>query len=158
MKPSPKAIQLIKDSESLAKVRKDGMVEAYPDPAKGWKVPTIGWGSTGPDVTKDTVWTISQCENRLTKHVEQVGEDVLKALDGASVTQGQFDAFVDFVYNLGIGNFKSSTLLKLHKAGKTKQASDEFIRWNKAAGKVLGGLTKRRINERNLYVAGTPSV
>jgi lysozyme len=151
---SGKVIALIKDSEGLAKVRPDGMVEAYADAAHGWKVPTIGWGSTGSDIVKGTVWTVSQCEARLMKHIESMYDGIRKALGDAKTTQGQFDSFVDFVYNLGIGNFTSSTLLKLHKAGKTKEAADQFIRWNKANGKVLGGLTKRRLAERDLYLNG----
>jgi len=153
LKASGRAVGLIKLSESLAKVRKDGLVEAYPDPAHGWKVPTIGWGTTGPDVAKGTVWPVSTCENRLLKHVEMVADQVREALGGAKTNQSQFDAFVDFTYNLGIGNFKSSTLLKLHKAGKFKEAADQFVRWNKAGGKVLKGLTTRREAERLMYVS-----
>lgn len=152
MKPSNTSIEMIKLSEGLAKLGKDGLVYAYADPALGWKVPTIGWGSTGKDVQKGTVWTLSQCENRLVKHVEEMAEDVLAALGSAKTNQNQFDAFVDFTYNLGIGNFKSSTLLKLHKAGDYKGAAEQFVRWNKAGGKVLGGLTKRRLAEKELYL------
>lgn len=72
-------------------------------------------------------------------------------IDGAATTQHQFDAMVSFAYNVGIGNLTKSTLLKLHKAGNYAGAADEFATWNKAAGKVMAGLTKRRAAEAALY-------
>jgi lysozyme len=151
MEASNKAIDLIKASESCAKVRKDGLVEAYPDPAKGWDVPTIGWGSTGPDVKKGTVWTKEQCDERLESHVAKVAKDLTLALGSAPTTQNQFDALVDFTYNLGIGNLKGSTLFRLHRAGSYGAAAGQFALWNKANGKVLGGLVTRRAKEKALY-------
>jgi len=58
---------------------------------------------------------------------------------------------VSFAYNVGVGNLQSSTLLKKHKAGDYRGAVAEFAKWNKAAGKVLPGLTKRRAAEAALY-------
>ena len=58
---------------------------------------------------------------------------------------------VSFAYNVGLGNLASSTLLKLHKAGDHAGAAAQFARWNKAAGKVLPGLTRRRTAESQLY-------
>ena len=68
------------------------------------------------------------------------------------VTQNQFDALVDFAYNVGIGNLKSSTLLKKVNAKNFSGAALEFIKWNKADGKVLPGLTKRRTAEKDLFI------
>ena len=68
-----------------------------------------------------------------------------------SVTQNQFDALVSFAYNLGAGALRNSTLLKRLHAGDVKGAADEFPKWNKAAGKVLEGLTRRRMMERQLF-------
>ena len=58
---------------------------------------------------------------------------------------------VSFAYNVGVGNLSASTLLKKHKAGDFKGAAAEFARWNKAAGKVMTGLTRRRAAEAALY-------
>lgn len=69
------------------------------------------------------------------------------------VSQNQFDALVSFTYNLGAGALKGSTLLKLLNAGNIKGAAEEFPKWNKAAGKVLEGLTKRRMEERQLFLS-----
>ena len=68
-----------------------------------------------------------------------------------SVTQNQFDALVSFAYNLGAGALRNSTLLKRLHAGDVKGAADEFPKWNKAAGKVPEGLTRRRMMERQYF-------
>ena len=69
------------------------------------------------------------------------------------VTQNQFDALVSFTYNLGAGNLRSSTLLKKLNAGDYAGAADEFPKWNKAGGKELAGLTRRRNAERDLFLS-----
>ncbi len=66
--------------------------------------------------------------------------------------QDQFDALVSFTFNLGAGNLQSSTLLKLLNQGEYTQAADQFLRWNKAGGRVLPGLTRRREAERALFL------
>jgi GH24 family phage-related lysozyme (muramidase) len=76
---------------------------------------------------------------------------VAALIGSAPTTQHQFDAMVDFAYNLGIGNLASSTLLKKYKAGDYAGAALEFGKWNKAAGRVLPGLTKRRAAEAAYY-------
>ena len=70
-----------------------------------------------------------------------------------SVNQNQFDALVDFAYNLGIGNLQKSTLLKLINNKDFVGASKQFKLWNKANGKVLNGLTKRRKEEEELFLS-----
>lgn len=151
MKASSKAIKLIKDSESLAKLRADGLVEAYPDPAHGWAVPTIGWGSTGPHIRKGSVWTVPECETELLRYITALEQKVTTLLQGSPTTQTQFDALVDFAYNLGLANLSSSTLLGLHRQGKFGAAKDQFARWVRAAGKILPGLVIRRKKEAYLY-------
>lgn len=69
------------------------------------------------------------------------------------LTQGQFDATVSFTYNLGAGSLSTSTLLRKLNAGDYAGAADEFLRWNKAGGKVLNGLTRRREAERALFLS-----
>jgi len=153
MTPSDSCVKLIQQFEGCAKRQPDGTFAAYPDPGTGGDPWTIGWGSTGPDIKKGTVWTQQQCDSRFQEHLGQFAQGVSKALGGAATSQHQFDAMVSFAYNVGLGNFGSSTLLKKHKAGDYKGAAAEFARWNKAAGKVLPGLTKRRAAEAALYAS-----
>ena len=67
------------------------------------------------------------------------------------LTQNQFDALVVWVYNLGPTNFRNSTLLKELNSGNYTAAGNEILRWNKAGGKVLTGLVKRREAEAQLF-------
>ena len=69
------------------------------------------------------------------------------------VTQNQYDALVDFAYNLGVANLASSTLLKKVNAKLFNEAAEQFPRWNKAGGVVLTGLTKRRNAEKDLFLS-----
>ena len=70
-----------------------------------------------------------------------------------AVNQNQFDALVDFAYNLGVNALAGSTLLKKLNAGDFAGAADEFPKWNKAGGKVLKGLVRRRAAERSLFLS-----
>jgi lysozyme len=78
-------------------------------------------------------------------------EKTIKNLVEVPLTQGQFDALIDFTFNLGVYNLANSTLLKLINQGQMEEADREFYRWNKAAGKVLNGLVKRRAAEAALF-------
>ena len=151
MNPSDACSSLIKQFEGCAKKRSDGSFEAYPDPGTGGDPWTIGWGSTGQDIKRGTVWNQKQCDDRFNEHVGQFAQGVAKAVGSSATSQHQFDAMVSFAYNVGLGNLQSSTLLKKHKAGDYAGAAAEFGRWNKAAGKVLPGLTRRREAEAQLY-------
>lgn len=149
---SPRGIALIKSFEGFARVRPDGLVEAYPDPGTGGAPWTIGWGTTGPDVGPDTVWTPSHCDARLEADVVRHAADVRRALGDAATTQVQFDALVSFHYNTGA--IRRATLTKKHRAGDHAGAAAEFARWNRAGGRVLAGLTRRRAAEARLYAGG----
>ena len=151
MQPSQACIKLIQEFEGCAKKQPDGSYLAYPDPGTGGDPWTIGWGSTGPEIRKGVVWTQQQCDDRFAEHLDEFARKVSNLLGDTPTTQCQFDAMVSFAYNLGVGNLSSSTLLKKHKAGDYKGAAAEFERWNKAAGKVLPGLTRRRTAEAALY-------
>jgi len=87
----------------------------------------------------------------LTDVTRRLAAKVEAALGGAATTQAQFDAMVSFAYNVGVANLQSSTLLKKHKAGDHAGAAAEFAKWNKAAGRVMPGLTRRRAAEAALY-------
>lgn len=145
------AVPLMHEYEGYAKDLGDGRVQAYPDPASGGAPWTIGCGSTGPDIVKGTIWTRAQAEARFKRDLERFANGVEHALAGSLTTDAQFAAMVSLAYNVGLGNFRSSTLLKKHKAGDHAGAKAEFARWNKAAGKVMPGLTRRRVAEAALY-------
>ena len=114
-------------------------------------LPTIGYGhliKPGESFTKIT----QKGAEDLLKSDAQIFVDGVNKLLEVNVTQNQFDALVSIAFNIGLGNLKSSTLLRLINAGDYKGAADQFPRWNKAGGKVLNGLTKRRDAERALFL------
>lgn len=145
-------LALIKSFESCAKAIGGGRFEAYLCPAKVW---TIGWGSTrdfdGNPVRPGLVWTQEECDRKKAQDMAAFESEVRAILDNSPTTQGQFDALVSFAYNLGSGNLRASTLMKKHKAQDYAGAAAEFGRWNRANGKVLAGLTRRREAEAKLY-------
>ncbi|MFT6472882.1 lysozyme [Qipengyuania profunda] len=142
-------LALIRQFEGCARLRPDGMVEAYPDPGTGGEPWTIGWGATGPGIGPGSVWTQQQCDARLESDVARHARDVAIALGDAPTTQAQFDALVSFHYNTGA--IARSTLLRRHLAGDYGAAAGEFARWNRAGGRVLKGLVRRRAAEARLY-------
>ena len=145
----PQGLALIRQFEGCARLRPDGMVEAYPDPGTGGEPWTIGWGATGPGIGPGSVWTQQQCDARLESDVARHARDVAIALGDAPTTQAQFDALVSFHYNTGA--IARSTLLRRHLAGDYRAAAEEFARWNRAGGRVLKGLVRRRAAEARLY-------
>ena len=146
-------VALIKRFEGCARLRRDGMVEAYPDPGTGGAPWTIGWGATRNGlygfVERETVWSQAQCDERLIDDLKHYANDVVRAIGDAPTTQAQFDAMVSFHYNTGA--IHRATLTKKHKAGDFAGAASEFARWNKAGGRVLKGLVRRRAAETELY-------
>ena len=146
---SPATIQLIKSFEGCARLRPDGMYEAYPDPATGGVPWTIGWGATGADIGPDTVWTKQECDARLEADIARHARDVAGALGDCPTTPAQFAALVSFHYNTGA--IHRATLTRLHRQGEFTLASEEFARWKYAGGRVLKGLVRRRQEEARLY-------
>lgn len=144
MKTSSNGIAVLKYFE-------DCNLKAYPDPATGGAPWTIGWGHTGPEVKRGLVWTQKQADDALVADLARFERAVSTAVR-VPLNQGQFDALVSFTYNLGEGNLKSSTLLKMVNAGNFAGASEQFKRWNKANGKTMRGLTRRRAAEQCLFV------
>lgn len=148
-KVSAAGIALIKEFEGCARKRPDGLVEAYPDPGTGGAPWTIGWGATGQGVTPDSIWTRQQCDDRLAADLRRYAADVSDALAGVPTTQQQFDAMVCFHYNTGA--IRRATLTRLHRAQDYRGAQAEFSRWNRAGGRVMKGLVRRRMAEARLY-------
>lgn len=142
---------LVREFEGCARRQPDGSFAAYPDPGTGGDPWTIGWGSTGPDIMSGLVWTQQQCDDRLEQDITAFAAKVANLLGAAPTSQHQFDAMVCFAYNVGIGNLASSSLLKCHKAGDFAGAQQQFALWNKAAGRILPGLVRRRAAEAALY-------
>ncbi|MFW8199585.1 lysozyme [Klebsiella pneumoniae] len=144
MKLSQRGIDLIKQFEGYSS-------KAYPDPATGGAPWTIGYGTT-KGVKPGMVVTAQQAEKMLRDDVAKF-ESGVSSLITAPTTQGQFDAMVSLAYNIGLGNFGKSTLLKKHNARCYTCAADQFRVWNRANGKVMNGLTKRRAAERQVYMS-----
>ena len=145
-----KGIDLIKSFEGCARPVGDGRFEAYPDPGSANGEPwTIGWGSTGRDIRKGTVWTQQECDDRFRKDLVVYADAVARALGSAPTTQSQFDALVSFHYNTGA--IHSATLTRKHKEGKFAEAEKQFMRWIYNDGKMLPGLKRRREAEAALY-------
>ena len=147
MKISPRGLELIKDFEGFSST-------AYLCPAK---IPTIGWGNTfyedgrkvklGDQISKtDALKLLEVVANR------DFADKIFPSIK-VKVTQSQFDAMVSLAYNIGAGAFLKSTLLKKVNAGDFAGAGEQFLRWNKAGGKVVLGLTRRREREKQLFLS-----
>ena len=146
---SQDGIALIQKWEGCARRRADGRYEAYPDPGTGGDPWTIGWGSTGVDITLGLVWTQEQCDARLKRDLARYSREVTTAIGDAPTAQGQFDALVTFHYNTGA--IAKATLTKLHRAGQFARAQAEFGKWINAGRRIMQGLVKRRADEAELY-------
>jgi lysozyme len=112
-------------------------------------VPTIGYGHTD-GVKMGMTCTQDQADGWLMQDIQGAVYVVNKVVH-VPLTQNQFDALVDFVFNLGSGNFQSSSLLRYLNAGDYDAASNEFPKWNHAGGVVVDGLTRRRLAEQALF-------
>lgn len=139
MKISQRGIDLVKKFEGFS-------ATAYKCPAGVW---TIGYGSTDGVKQGDTI-AKADAEKRL---ISELGyfERVIEKHVKAQLTQCQFDALVSFVYNVGEKAFVRSTMLKKLNSGDYISATSQFKRWDKAGGKVLQGLVRRRRAEADLF-------
>lgn len=140
MKTSKNGINLIKTYEGCR-------LTAYKCPAGVW---TIGYGHTGNVKQGDKI-TQLQAETLLAVDLQRFEYSVNRSVK-KSITQNEFDALVSFTFNVGIGNFEKSTLLKLINMGQFELASKQFERWIYAGGKPLTGLKKRRLAEKTLFL------
>jgi GH24 family phage-related lysozyme (muramidase) len=135
---SQSGIDAIKRHEGLR-------LNAYDD---GVGIRTIGWGHAR--TTENTI-TIERAEELLREDIE-VCERCIADNVHVPLTQGQHDALVSLIFNIGVGAFTKSTLLRKINAGEP--AADEFLRWNKGGGRELPGLVKRREAERAMFISG----
>ena len=139
MKTSAEGTALIKKFEGCE-------LEAYQCSANVW---TIGYGHT-KDVEEGDTISKEEAEEMLVEELHEYENYVNKYVNVA-LSQNQFDALVSWVYNLGPANLKASTMLKVLNDGKYEEVPYQMKRWNKAGGKVLDGLVRRREAEALLY-------
>lgn len=121
---------------------------AYRCPAGVW---TIGWGFTH-GVKPGQVMTQAEADARLLKEY-QAYEAKVRRLVKVPLTANQLGALVSFAFNVGVGALGSSTLLRLLNAGNYQGAAAQFARWNKAGGRALAGLIRRRSAEARLFLS-----
>ena len=152
---SSDGLNIVKKFEGLHKVTKEGDVRAYRCPAGKW---TIGYGHTR-GVKSGMRASVAECNEMLIADLHEAGNDVRRYVN-VPLSQNQYDALVSFVFNLGAGNFKSSTLLKRLNQGRYEDVPAQLLRWNKARvdGVLteLRGLTRRRTAEAALFAMDAP--
>ncbi len=146
MKISQKGLDLIKKFEGFS-------AKPYLCPAG---VPTIGYGATyytnGTKVTMSDEPISEEWAEQLLSHIVHTYEKGVTSLVIPKITQNQFDALVSFAYNVGVTNFRKSTLLRLiNKDPNNPEIANQFMRWVRGGGKVINGLIKRRQIESKLY-------
>jgi len=141
MKISDAGIDLIKSFEGCR-------LNAYID-AVG--IPTIGYGSTD-DVKMGDTLTQDEAEALLKQDLVRFEECINEYVD-VDLNQNEYDALVCFAFNVGCNAVKNSTMLRLINAGDLIGAAQQFKRWDKAGGKPLAGLTRRRLAESKLFLA-----
>lgn len=147
MKISQKGLNLIKRFEGCH-------LEPYRDPIGLW---TVGWGHLiGDGKTLPIEWfrrlTQDEADRLLEKDLERFERGVSRLCPN-NLTQPRFDALVSFAFNVGLGNLQASTLRRKHNRSDVFGSAQEFLKWNKAGGKILRGLTRRRESESALYLS-----
>lgn len=110
---------------------------------------TVGYGSTR-SVRENLKITEAEADARLTEDMQDADDCIEEHVD-VELTDNQRAALISFIFNVGCGNFRSSTLLRLLNASDYAGCAKQFQRWDKAKGKVLAGLAKRRLAERELF-------
>ena len=123
---------------------------AYQDQRGVW---TIGYGHTS-GVSEGMTCTADQASDWLLLDL-RIAEHEVKAVVTVPLTQGEFDALVDFTFNLGVGNLRSSTMLRLLNVGDYAGAADEFQKWDMCGGWHVAGLLRRRLAEQKEFTNGT---
>jgi len=129
-------------------------LKPYQDPIGLWTVGVghlIGDGKTLP-IEWFRTFTMDEVDELLKKDLQRFERGVLRLCPN-NLTQSRFDALVSFAFNVGLGNLQASTLRQKHNRNDVFGAAKEFLRWNKAGGKVFRGLTIRRQDESNLYLS-----
>jgi lysozyme len=116
---------------------------------------TVCDGITGPDVIPSKTYTDAECNALTVKALEAHGSQLLDCIH-VRVTQTMFDAFLGLAYNVGVSATCKSTAIRLLNAGRYQEACDAMLKWNRAGGQVVRGLTLRRERERAQCIKGIP--
>jgi len=140
MKISNRGVEFIKKEEGC-------VLTAYKCPAGVW---TIGYGSTGSHVHKGLRISEPAAEELLRTDLRRF-EDAVNTKVRVPLNQAQYDALVSFTFNVGVGAFSKSTLLRKLNTGDYTSVRSELARWNRGGGRVLRGLTLRRQREAELF-------
>lgn len=149
------------DGQTVIKHFEQCRLVAYPDPKTGGAPWTCGWGTTGPDVVRGTVWTQAYADQRFAEGLEGFEDDATNAIR-VPVPQGVFNAFVSILQNVGHGSpvrdgiirLKSnypSTLLRKLNDGDLPGAREQWAKWVSPGSNVEHGLRKRRRSEQALF-------
>lgn len=150
-KINTETLGLIKEFEGLE-------LSAYKDPVGIW---TIGYGHTAaaglPHPKAGMKLTEKEATDLLLRDLT-IYENAVRTQVKVPLNDNQYGSLVSFTYNVGPGNFAKSTLLKKLNAKDYTGAANEFAKWNKAKGKVLNGLTRRRAAEKKLFLTRVSSV
>ena len=146
MNVDARGIVLIKSFEGLR-------LQAYPDPGTGGDPWTIGYGHTGPDVYRGLKITEVQAEALLRQDLARFERGVTRLIEDVFTSPSQFNSFVSLAFNVGLGAFQRSSVLRHHRAGNRLRAAASFVLWVKAAGRTLPGLVRRRNAERQMYLS-----
>ena len=140
MQISDEGIDIIKHFEGCE-------LEAYKCAAGVW---TIGYGYI-KGVQEGDKWSADKADFMLFKELEEEYEKYVNDYVNVPLNQCQYDALCSFVYNLGGNALKNSTLLIVLNSGNYEGVPEQIMRWNKAGGKVLAGLVRRRECEAELF-------
>jgi lysozyme len=159
MKVSDSAVEVIKHHEGKRN-------KPYSCPALLW---TIGYGHVlYPEQAKlkleerkayplrpehDKIWSDGGIDAIIRSDLTRFESGVLRLCPGAINSQAHFDALVSFSFNVGLGSLQSSTLRMKYNRGEYEAAADEFLKWNKGGGRILPGLTRRRLAEQALFLS-----
>jgi len=140
-------MQYSKQGLALTESFESCRLTAYQDIKGIW---TIGWGHVGPEIMEGLEWTQDQADSQLVVDLQRA-ENMVNTCVTIPLTQGQFDAMVDFAFNLGCNAEKGSTLLKLVNENDMTGAAEQFQLWDHASGQIVAGLLRRRLAEKEEF-------
>lgn len=136
------------DGLTIIRVFEGLKLKAYKCPAGIW---TIGYGHT-KNVKEGMQISVQDAERLLMEDIKEAADKITKIIS-VEINENQFSALISFVFNLGIGSFSRSTLLKLVNTSNFEAAAKEFDKWTLASGRRLDGLKKRRAAEKALFLS-----
>ena len=148
------AVILLASAAFVADIRKDEGREykPYQDIVGIW---TVCDGITGPDVIHGKTYTDQECNALTIKHAEKHGSQLLDCIH-VRITQPMYEGLSGWAYNVGVGAACKSTAIRLINAGRYAEGCRDLMRWNRAGGQVVRGLTLRREREMTKCLDGLP--